>query len=112
MAQDFADGDDEFAEFSDAEVARVVLALDEAITRRRQRAAATVSAKLRIVLGTWVPPPLKPTRIGLAVFTVLAQTYGSAVLHHPDFTPVLEDLAECGAVVLVQRARGASSPKT
>ncbi|SAL85098.1 hypothetical protein AWB68_07562 [Caballeronia choica] len=104
MAQDFADGDDEFAEFSDAAVARVVLALDQAITRRRQLAAATVNAKLRIVLGTWVPPPLKPTRIELAVFTVLAQTYGPAVLHHPDFTPVLEDLAECGAVVLVQRA--------
>ena len=79
-------------------------ALDQAITRRRRAGGRYRERQAADVLGTWVPPPLKPTRIELAVFTVLAQTYGPAVLHHPDFTPVLEDLAECGAVVLVQRA--------
>ncbi|SAL66132.1 hypothetical protein [Caballeronia humi] len=48
--------------------------------------------------------PVRPSRIELAVLTALAQTYGPALLDQPSFTPVLDCIAECGAVVLVQRA--------
>ena len=87
-----------FRSFSDAEIARVVLALDRDITRRRR-----ADAMAHIVNGRPVPLPVKPTRVELGVLTALAQTYGPAVLEHADFTPVLDCIAECGAVVLVQR---------
>jgi hypothetical protein len=53
---------------------------------------------------------VKPNRIELAVFTSLAQTYGSALLHVADFEPVLACLAERGAVVMVQRALWGEAP--
>jgi hypothetical protein len=57
-----------------------------------------------IVEGRPVSLPVKPTRVELAVFTALAQTYGSALLSQSSFVPVLDCIAECGAVVLVQRS--------
>ncbi|WP_062643847.1 hypothetical protein [Caballeronia arationis] len=104
MAEDFA-ADDEADAFSDAGVARIVLELDRAITRRRRAGAAS-----HIVEERPVPQPVKPTRIELAVLTALAQIYGSAVINYPDFTPVLDNIAECGAVVLVQRALWGARP--
>ena len=79
-ADDFDDDDDDAGRFSDAEVARVVLELDRAITRRRR-----AGAMAHIVEGRPVPLPVKPSRIELAVLTALAQTYGPAVLQHADF---------------------------
>jgi hypothetical protein len=38
------------------------------------------------------------------VLTALAQTYGAALLEQPSFAPVLDCIAQCGAVVLVQQA--------
>jgi hypothetical protein len=76
-----------------------VLALDEAVTLRRRAAAAWLSAH-----GDPLPAlRMRPSRIELAVLTTLAQTYGPALLDRADFTPVIDVVAECGAVVLVQR---------
>jgi hypothetical protein len=105
VAHDFSADDDCAGPFSDAEVARVVLALDRAISRRRR-----ADAMGHIVEGRSVPLPVKPSRIELAVFTALAQTYGPVVLHHPDFTPVLDSITACGAVVLVQRSLWGERP--
>jgi hypothetical protein len=91
-----AQGEDKY---SDREVARVVLALDEAVTLRRRAAAAWLTAH-----GEAMPLlPVRPSRIELAVLTALAQTYGPPLLEQPSFRPVLDCIAECGAVVLVQR---------
>jgi hypothetical protein len=98
-ADDFDDQYDDAGRFSDVEVARVSLELDRAITRRRR-----ASALGHIVEGRALSLPVKPNRIELAVITSLAQTYGSALLQGTDFKPVLDCIAECGAVVLVQRA--------
>jgi hypothetical protein len=98
-ADDFDDKYDDAGRFSDVEVARVTLELDRAITRRRR-----ASALGHIVEGRSLPLPVKPNRIELAVITSLAQTYGSALLQGADFEPVLDCIAECGAVVLVQRS--------
>jgi hypothetical protein len=63
-----------------------------------------------LVEGRAVPLPVKPSHIELRVLTVLAQTY-SAVLFGHDFRPVLERIAECGAVVVVQRALWGDLPE-
>ena len=106
MAQDFAgfdandaDDDDEydFGALPDPEVARIVLELDRTIMRNRRAAALR-----QIVLGQPVPLPVKPSRVELLVLTALVLTYGP-VLFGSDFGPVLEQIAECGAVVLLQR---------
>jgi hypothetical protein len=55
------------------------------------------------VPGTPAPLPVRPSGIELAVLTSLAQTYGRAVVEDQRFLPVLDFIAECGAVVLVQR---------
>jgi hypothetical protein len=96
--ENFDDDHDDAGRFSDVEIARVTLELDRAITRRRR-----ASAMAHIVEGRSVPLPVKPSRIELAVFTALAQTYGSALLQEADFEPVLACVAERGAVVMVQR---------
>jgi hypothetical protein len=86
--------------FSDREVARVVLALDEAVALKRRAAISWLTAH-----GDAVPIlPVRPSRIELAVLTALAQTYGAALLEQPSFAPVLDCIAQCGAVVLVQQA--------
>jgi hypothetical protein len=104
VAQDFDADDDDAGRFSDVEIARVTLELDRAITRRRR-----ASAMAHIVEGRHLPLPVKPNRIELAVFTSLAQTYGSALLH-ADFEPVLACVAERGAVVMVQRSLWGEGP--
>jgi hypothetical protein len=86
--------------FSDREVARVVLALDEAVALKRRAAISWLTAH-----GDAVPIlPGRPSRIELTVLTALAQTYGAALLEQPSFAPVLDCIAKCGAVVLVQQA--------
>ncbi|SAL62409.1 hypothetical protein [Caballeronia humi] len=85
--------------FSDREVARVVLQLDEAVALKRRAAIARLAAHQDAVPIL----PVRPSRIELAVLTALAQTYGPALLEQPSFAPVLDCIAECGAVVLVQR---------
>jgi len=97
-ADDFDDDDEALEAFPDPEVARLVLELDRIITRRRRAGALG-----HVVEGQPVPLPVKPSHIELRVLTALAQTYGPVMLLGQDFTPVLERLAECGAVVVVQR---------
>jgi hypothetical protein len=97
VAHDFAPDDDESNAISDQEVARIVLALDREITLGRRAAALH-----QIIDGQTVPLSVKPSRIELAVLTTLAQTYGGALLRR-DFQSVRDALAECGAVVVVQR---------
>ncbi|MDR5736186.1 hypothetical protein QCE47_28150 [Caballeronia sp. LZ025] len=104
MAQEFA-ADSDCGPFSDAEVARVVLALDHTIVRFRRAHALG-----HLVEGRTVPLPVKPTKIELAVFTSLAQTYGPALLDHADFIPVLDCIVEQGAVRLVQRSLWGERP--
>ncbi|SAL77882.1 hypothetical protein [Caballeronia telluris] len=106
MAHDFAgfdandaddDDDYDFDALPDPEVARIVLELDRTIVRNRRAAALR-----QIVQGQPVPLPVKPSRVELLVLTSLVLTYGP-VLFGSDFGPVLEQIAECGAVVLLQR---------
>jgi hypothetical protein len=99
------DGGNDPDAFSDAEVARLVLALDQAITRRRR-----AGAMHHLVEGRPVPLPVKPTRVELGVLTALAQTYGPALLDDADFAPVLDVITECGAVILVQRSLWGERP--
>jgi hypothetical protein len=105
VAHDFEANDDPSGSFSDAEVARVTLELDRKVTRQRR-----AGAMHHLVEGRPLLLPVKPTRIELAVFTALAQTYGPALLNHGDFTPVLDCIAASGAVVLVQRALWGERP--
>ncbi|GAB5097803.1 hypothetical protein [Caballeronia sp. HLA56] len=104
MAKDFATDDDR-GPFSDAEVARVVLALDYAITWFRR-----AHAMGHLVEGRPVSLPVKPTRIELAVFTSLAQIYGRTIVDDQRYLPVLDMIAECGAVALVQRVLWGEAP--
>ena len=85
--------------FSDAEVARVTLRLDDAVTQRRRASAARLST----YCGAAPNRPIKPTRTELAVLTALAHVYGSS-LTDQRFIPVIECVADCGAVELVKRA--------
>jgi hypothetical protein len=85
--------------FTDAEIARLTLQLDQVITRQRRFAAAW----LRSHDEAQPSVPIRPSKVELAVLTALAQTYGPALLTHAEFAPVLEYLAQWGAVVLVQR---------
>jgi hypothetical protein len=96
-ADAFDDDDEAFEAFPDREVARLVLELDRIITRRRRAHALG-----HLVEGRPVPLPVKPSHIELRVLSALAQTYGPG-LFGEDFGPVLERIAECGAVVVVQR---------
>ncbi|MDR5748698.1 hypothetical protein QCE73_36545 [Caballeronia sp. LZ029] len=97
------DDDEAFESFPDPEVARIVLELDRTITRRRRAGAISHSVEGR-------PVPVKPSHIELRVLTTLAQTYGP-LLFGKEFEPVLEHIAKCGAVVLVQRAMWGDLPE-
>lgn len=100
MPQDFAffaADDDEFGATPDPEVVRIVTELERTIMRNRRAAALR-----HIVDGEPVPLPVKPTRVELLVLTALVQIYGP-LLFGNDFGPVLGQIAECGAVVLLQR---------
>ena len=85
--------------FSDAEVARVTLLLDDAVTQRRHASASRLST----YCGAAPNRPIKPTRTELAVLAALAHVYGSS-LTDQRFIPVIECVADCGAVELVKRA--------
>jgi hypothetical protein len=90
----------------DREIARLTLQLDEAITLRRRAGVAWLSAHSDALPAL----PIKPSRVELAVLTVLAQAYGAALLQEDDFALVLDRIAERGAVVLVQRALWGERP--
>ncbi|VXC89961.1 conserved hypothetical protein [Burkholderia sp. 8Y] len=96
------------AEAPSAAIARVVLELDEAITLKRRAAAAWLTAH-----GDAVPRlPVKPPRLELAVVIALAETYGAALNALPRFLPVLDFIADYGAVKLVQRVMYGARPTT
>lgn len=91
-----------------AAVAGIVLELDEAITLKRRAAAAWLTAH-----GDAVPLlPVKPTRLELAVVIALAETYGAALSKEARFVPVLDFIADYGAVKLVQRVMYGARPTT
>lgn len=91
-----------------AAVAQVVLAVDEAIALRRRAAAAWLTAD-----GDAVPRlPVRLSRLELAVVIALAETYGAALSTLPRFLPVLDFIADYGAVKLVQRVMYGARPTT
>jgi hypothetical protein len=85
------------APLTSREIAQLVLELDATITSWRQ---ATYAPRLA---DAPAPLPIRPSGIELAVLTSLVQTYGRAIVEDQRFLPVLDFLAEWGAVVLVQR---------
>nr|WP_284507906.1 hypothetical protein [Caballeronia sp. GACF4] len=88
------------------EVARLVLNVDESIALKRTAAAARLTAH-----GDAVPLlPIKPTRMELAIIIVLAETYGPALYIDARFVPVIDFIAEHGAVVFVQRVMYGAPP--
>jgi hypothetical protein len=113
VAQDFApDGEnrDEFSRWPNeaptAAVAQVVLAVDDAITLKRRAAAAWLTAHADALPLL----PIKPSRLELAVVIALAETYGDALAAAPRFEPVIDFMAERGALVLVQRVMYGARP--
>lgn len=77
----------------------MVLKVDGSITLKRTAAAAWLTAH-----GHAAPTlPIKPTRMELAVVIALAETYGAALYQDARFVPVLDFIADDGAVALVQR---------
>ena len=88
------------APFSSRELAQFILELDATITAWRQATYATYAPHLPDAPS---PLPIRPSGIELAVLTSFVQTYGRAIVEDQRFLPVLDFIAECGAVVLVQR---------
>ena len=89
-------------------VARVALNVDEAITSKRRAAAAWLSSH-----GDAVPSlRVKPTRLELAVVIALARTLGAALAEEARFLPVLDFIADYGAVKRVQRVVYGPRPTT
>ncbi|SAK88964.1 hypothetical protein AWB75_06110 [Caballeronia catudaia] len=96
------------ARWPSAAVAQVVLAVDAAITLKRQAAAAWLTAH-----GDAVPLlPVKPSWLELAAVIALAATYGAALITLPRFLPVIDFIADYGAVKLVQRVMYGARPTT
>ncbi|MDR5832566.1 hypothetical protein P9250_32480 [Caballeronia sp. LP006] len=94
------------AEMPSVEVARVVLKVDASITLKRTAAAAWLTAQ-----GDAVPLlPVKPTRMELAVVIALAETYGTPLYKDARFVPVIDFIADYGAVVFVQRVMYGARP--
>ncbi|WP_250517739.1 hypothetical protein [Caballeronia sp. INDeC2] len=91
-----------------AAIARVVLDVDAAITLKRRAAAAWLTAH-----GDAVPLlPIKPSRVELAVVIALAETYGTALSSASRLLPVIDFIADHGAVKLVQRVMYGARPTT
>lgn len=91
-----------------AAVAQVVLAVDEAITLKRRAAVAWLTAH-----GDALPLlPVRPSRLELAVVIALAETYGTALSSAPRYVPVLDFIADYGAVKLVQRVMYGARPES
>jgi len=89
-------------------VARVVLKVDGSITLKRAAAAAWLTAR-----GHALPAlPVKPTRMELAVVIALAETFGATLYKEPRFVPVIDCIADFGAVALVQRVMFRARPDT
>ncbi|MDR5785224.1 hypothetical protein P9281_01425 [Caballeronia sp. LP003] len=87
------------AEAPSADVARVVLKVDESITLKRTAGAAWLTAH-----GDAVPSlPVRPTHMELAVIIALAETYGAALYKDARHVFVLDFIADHGAVELVRR---------
>jgi hypothetical protein len=94
------------AEAPSVEVARVVLKVDGSITLKRAAATAWLTAH-----GHAQPAlPIKPTRMELAVVIALAETYGAALYQDARFVPVIDFIADYGAVALVQRVMYGARP--
>ncbi|SAL86747.1 hypothetical protein AWB74_07829 [Caballeronia arvi] len=117
MAQDLAPDDSDFGawkaydrwpnEAPTAAVTRVVLELDEAITLKRRAAAARFTAQ-----GDAVPlRPIKPSRIELGVLIALAETYGVTLHQNARFVPLIDFIADSGAVASVQRVMYGALPE-
>ena len=85
------------------ELAQFILELDATITAWRQATYATYATYASRLPDANAPLPFRPSGIELAVLTSLAQTYGRAIVEDQRFLPVLDFIAEWGAVVLVQR---------
>lgn len=83
----------------DREVARLVLDVADLIIHYRRARAL----RRPIAQGDPAPLPVHPTRNEMAVITALVQTYGAALLRN-EFARLRNDLAECGAVAMAQRA--------
>ena len=98
MAQDFDPDDDDAGAFSDGEVARVTLEPERTIARRRR-----VTARTRLVHGRSLTPLPKPTGRACGVHGARADLWIGAA-RETDFTPVLDCVAERGAVAMVQRS--------
>ncbi|MDR5809070.1 hypothetical protein [Caballeronia sp. LZ019] len=82
--------------------------MNEAIVLKRRAAAAWLTAH-----GDAVPSlPVKPSRLELAVVIALAETYGAALSTLPRFLPVIDFIADYGAVKLVQRVMYGARPTT
>jgi hypothetical protein len=95
-------------EMPSVEVARVVLKVDASITLKRTAAAAWLTAH-----GDAVPfLPVKPTRMELAVVIALAETYGTPLYRDARFVPVIDFIADYGAVVFIQRVMYGARPVT
>ncbi|WP_200911441.1 hypothetical protein [Caballeronia cordobensis] len=91
-----------------AAIARAVLQVDEAITLLRRATLARLTAQ-----GDAVPfLSIKPSRLELAVIIALAETYGTALYRDARFLPVIDFIAEYGAVKLVQRVMYGTRPTT
>jgi hypothetical protein len=95
-------------EMPSVEVARDVLKVDESITLKRTAAAAWLTAH-----GDAVPLlPVKPTRMELAVVIALVETYGAPLYKESRFVPVIDFIADYGAIVFVQRVMYGARPVT
>jgi hypothetical protein len=95
-------------EMPSVEVAHVVLKVDESITLKRTAAAAWLTAH-----GDAVPSlPITPTRMELAILIALAETYGPMLYNEARFVPVIDFIADNGAVKFVQRVMYGARPVT
>jgi hypothetical protein len=98
------------AQAPSVEVARVVLKVDAAITLKRTATAAWLTAHHHAVPALPRGLPLRPTRMELAVVIALAETFGAPLYREARFMPVLDFIADVGAVALVQRVMYGARP--
>ncbi|BAO92960.1 hypothetical protein [Caballeronia cordobensis] len=90
------------------EVARVVLKVDGSITLKRAAATAWLMAHHHAAPTL----SIKPTRMELAVILALAETFGASQYKDARFVPVIDFIADDGAVALVQRVMYGARPET
>jgi hypothetical protein len=90
------------------ELARVVLQIDRSVTLKRTAAAAWLTSHAEAVPSL----PIRPTRMELAILITLAETYGARLYREACFLPVIDFIADYGAVLLVQRVMYGAQPVT